>query len=214
MLLLVIIGYFGYQQYIKKPKADVAVQEYGSSASYSGTRFSFSYPKEYTLAETPEGVRLTSATFPQEERKACLAISDEERRIFCLEKLLKLSPNILITFLPGNASTLWESKKIGEEADSMFATNQNTTYRVNEVGGEYGGRGSYGLLLSDGLLLATYDHEDMPGGVPFSALKSDTYHLDKDEQKKLLEDILQTLAVTKQESNIVTTEAKTITKND
>lgn len=191
VLLVVVIGYFGYQQYVKKPKTDIVIQE--DTASYNGSRFSFSYPNKYTVAETPDGVRVTSTAFPQEERKACLAISDEERRIFCLENLVKISPNILITFLPGNAQTLWESEKIGD-SETTFTANSNT-YKVNEMGDEYGGFGTYGLLLDDGLLLASYTHEDMPGGVPFSALKSDTYQLDKDGQKKLLEEILSTLAV-------------------
>lgn len=192
VLLVVIIGYFGYQQYTKKPKTDIVIQE--DTASYNGSRFSFSYPNKYTVAETPDGVRVTSVAFPQEARATCLKINDEQERMLCLQNLVKVSPNILITFLPGNASTLWESKKIGEEGEDTFVANSNT-YRVNEVGGEYGGFGNYGLLLDDGLLLASYTHEDMPGGVPFSALKSDTYLLDKDEQKKLLKEILSTLAV-------------------
>lgn len=195
VLLVVIIGYFGYQQYMKKPKAQVVVQEQESSASYNGPHFSFSYPKQYTLAETPEGVRVTSSAFPQEARKSCLAIKDEQDRIVCLDKLVKVSPNILITFLPGNAQTLWESKKISESGNT-FTANSNT-YQVGGMGGEYGGVGNYGLLLDDGLLLASYVYEDSDGGVQFNNLKSNTYQLTNADQKKLLEEILSTLTIVK-----------------
>jgi hypothetical protein len=60
---------------------------------------------------------------------------------------------------------------------------------------EYGGFGYYGLFLEDGLLFASYSHEDTLGGVPFSVLESETYVLNKNEQKKLLENILSTLTL-------------------
>jgi len=164
------------------------------ATTYDGPKFSFDYPKEYTLTETAEGVTITSIPVPSVNTAECEALEDEQARASCLRPINQLSPNISIQFLAGTPDNIWASVAIAE-IDEEFVANTDHTYKYNHFGGEYGGKGNYGLFLSDGLLLASYSHQDSEGGYQFSSMQSVEYKLDHNQQKELLEQILASLEI-------------------
>jgi len=189
LLLLVVIGYLGYQQY--SLKSNTPIREQAGTGFYNGSKFSFNYPEEFTLTENNNEVKITSIPISKVDETKCQQLEDEQARAFCLRPSSQLSPNITIKFLTGNPNVLWENAKIGPEEETH--TTNSYTYRVTHIADEFGGRRSYGLLLDNGLLLAYFDHEDSKGGNIFN--KSDKYQLDDDQQKELLEQILSFLTV-------------------
>jgi hypothetical protein len=196
-ILVVVVIVLGYLQFkeknlIKESLSPVANQQ-TEVKSYIGSKFSFNYPGKYILTEIEKGVTITSISVPEVDKVKCQQLEDEQARAICFNPINQLSPNITINFLQGNSVDLWKNmtNNINEETIAIG----NHTYKYSYTGGEFGGRGIYGLFLNDGLLLATYTHEDMEGGVQFDYLKSSKYLLDRHEQKKLLEQLLATVTI-------------------
>lgn len=161
---------------------------------YQGSKFSFTYPKDYILTDNNDGVMITSVSPRKIDMLKCEKLEDEQARGTCKNPTSGMSPVITINFIKGNPNDLWKKEIIGDD-NSVLQANSDYTYRYNYFGGEFGGRGIYGLFLADGLLLAKYTHEDMEGGVQFNYLKSNEYKLDRHQQKELLENILKTLKI-------------------
>lgn len=209
-VLFITVVALGYLQF--KPKgtpsdsSSASINEQAGMKAYNGSKFSFNYPEEYTLAETVDGVTVTSVPIPKVDTAKCQQL-EEEARASCLKPQSEFSPNISIKFIPGDANKQWEKdlfgdmvndeykKFINDQVEEVRFGNPPQTYKYYYTGGEYGGYGKYGLLLDKGLLLAIYSHKDMEGGYQFSSMKSSEYRLDRHEQKKLVEQILATLTV-------------------
>lgn len=161
---------------------------------YQGSRFNFSYPKDYILTENNGGIMITSVPPRKVDMAQCEKLEDEQARATCKNPTSGMSPVISINFVKGNPNDLWKKEIIGDD-NSILQVSSDYAYKYNYFGGEFGGRGIYGLFLADGLLLAKYTHEDMEGGVQFNYLKSNEYKLDRHQQKELLENILKTLKI-------------------
>lgn len=188
IVALVVGG--GVVYYATKTKAPSTENIEGTS--YNGSKFSLSYPNEYTLTENSDGITITSVPLKKIDTAQCQQLEDEQARGNCRNPASGISPFITIKFLAGNPSDLWEKAIFGTD-NGTFVANSKYTYKYNHIGDEFGGIGSYGLFLSNGLLLATYIHQDVEGGSQFDFLKSSEYRLNQHQQKELLEQILKTL---------------------
>ena len=195
VVIVIVLGYLQFKQKnsIKEFLYPIANQQ-TEVKSYSGSKFSLSYPNEYTLTENSDGVTITSVSLKNIDTTKCQQMEDEQARADCRNPASGISPFITIKFLSGNPSELWEKAIIGDNNETFIA-NSKYTYKYNHVGGEFGGRGSYGLFLSSELLLATYIHQDSDGGNQFDFMKSGEYRLNQHQQKELLEQILKTLVL-------------------
>ncbi len=194
VIIVIILGYLQFnQKSITNNSLYPEVSNQEGEELYIGSKFSFNYPGKYILTEIEKGITITSIPIPEVDKLKCQQLEDEQDRAICLNPINQLSPNIMIKFFEGNPVDLWKNStnNINEETITI----SDNTYKYSYMGGEFGGRGIYGLFLNDGLLLATYKHEDMEGGVQFDYLKSSKYLLDKHEQKKLLEQILATVII-------------------
>lgn len=196
-VLVVIVILLGYLQFKQKSITDNSLYHEVSNQEgnklYNGSKFSFNYPGKYTLTETDKSVTITSIPVPEVDKVKCQQLEDEQDRAICLNPINQLSPNITIKFLQGNSVDLWKNTTNNINEETITIGDHN--YKYSYMGGEFGGRGVYGLFLNDGLLLATYKHEDMEGGVQFDYLKSNKYLLNRHEQKKLLEQLLATVSI-------------------
>lgn len=193
--ILLVLGYLGYQKYSQEKVSPINEQgELSELGLYSNSRFEFKYPTKYALTENGDDVTITSVPIPIINKAQCEGLDDEQARAYCLNPTFKLSPNITIQFLTGDPTDLWENAKIGPD-EEIRAISSQSSYRYNYMSGEFGGKGTYGLFLDNGLLLATYQHEDSEGGVNFDLMKSNEYQLDHNQQKELLEQILSSLTI-------------------
>lgn len=209
-ILVIVVIVLGYLQ--SKSKVDIndvspseSTEQVGMKL-YNSSKFNFYYPEGYTLTETSDGVTITSVPLPQVNTAECLELA-EEARADCLKPQNQLSPNITIKFMAGNANALWETslfgdsypeeykKSVYDQVEETSLGNPPQTYKYYYTGGEFGGHGKYGRFLNNGLLLATYSHKDMEGGYQFTYMKSNTYQLDRHQQKELLEQILTSIVI-------------------
>lgn len=173
--------------------SSVAANEQMGMKLYSGSKFSLSYPNEYTLTKNSDGITITSIPFRKIDTAKCQQLEDRQARGYCLNPARGMSPLITIKFLAGNSNDLWGKAIMADSRNRTFVVSSKYTYKYNHISDEFGGEGSYGLLLSNGLLLAEYAHDDVDGGNRF--IESSEYRLDQYQQKELLEQILKTLVI-------------------